>query len=122
MRSRPLISDRVPPMSLCPPGRFNLSQLAMADKPAHVTGAGAVIGSGVGLSSLRGAGARNCIPASAPQSRGRQTRFAKEDQVFSHVMIGSNDISRSKTFYDALFSAMGGKPGTQDPKGRLVYS
>src|SRR3712207_9292663 len=36
-------------------------------------------------------------------------------------MIGSNDIARSTAFYDALFLAIGGKPGTQDPKGRLVY-
>lgn len=41
--------------------------------------------------------------------------------MFSHVMIGSNDIPRSKKFYDALFGAMGGKPGSTDPKGRLVY-
>ncbi len=41
--------------------------------------------------------------------------------MFSHVMIGSNDIARSKKFYDALFAAMGGKPGKQDPKGRLLY-
>jgi catechol 2,3-dioxygenase-like lactoylglutathione lyase family enzyme len=41
--------------------------------------------------------------------------------MFSHVMVGSNDIARSKKFYDALFVAMGGKPGVQDPKGRLVY-
>jgi catechol 2,3-dioxygenase-like lactoylglutathione lyase family enzyme len=41
--------------------------------------------------------------------------------MFSHIMIGSNDIARSKSFYDALFSAIGGKPGAQDPKGRLVY-
>ncbi len=38
--------------------------------------------------------------------------------MFSHIMIGSNDIARSKTFYDALFSTIGGSPGTQDPKGR----
>jgi catechol 2,3-dioxygenase-like lactoylglutathione lyase family enzyme len=36
-------------------------------------------------------------------------------------MIGSNDIARSKTFYDALFAAMGGRPGTLDEKGRLIY-
>ena len=41
--------------------------------------------------------------------------------MFSHVMVGSNDIARSKKFYDALFGAMGGKPGTEDAKGRLVY-
>jgi catechol 2,3-dioxygenase-like lactoylglutathione lyase family enzyme len=41
--------------------------------------------------------------------------------MFSHVMVGSNDIDRSKTFYDALFAAIGGKPGRVDPKGRLSY-
>ena len=41
--------------------------------------------------------------------------------MFSHVMIGSNDTERSKTFYDALFAAMGGKPAITDPKGRLIY-
>ena len=41
--------------------------------------------------------------------------------MFSHMMIGSNDIARSKKFYDVLFVAIGGKPGSQDPKGRLVY-
>ncbi len=42
--------------------------------------------------------------------------------MFSHIMIGSNDIARSKKFYDALFVAMGGKPGVEDAKGRLVYT
>ena len=41
--------------------------------------------------------------------------------MFSHVMIGSNDIARSKRFYDALFGAMGGAAGTVDPRGRLIY-
>ena len=41
--------------------------------------------------------------------------------MFSHVMVGSNDIARSKKFYDALFGAVGGKPGTEDAKGRLIY-
>src|SRR3989440_3260014 len=44
-----------------------------------------------------------------------------ENGMFSHIMVGSNDIARSKKFYDALFVAMGGKPGTEDPKGRLIY-
>ena len=42
--------------------------------------------------------------------------------MFSHVMIGSNDIARSKAFYDALFAAVGGRVGTHDAKGRLVYA
>src|SRR5271170_6799264 len=42
--------------------------------------------------------------------------------MFSHIMIGSNDIARSKKFYDALFVAMGGQPGTEDARGRLAYT
>ena len=41
--------------------------------------------------------------------------------MFSHVVVGSNDIARSKIFYDALFGAIGGKAGVQDAKGRLLY-
>ena len=41
--------------------------------------------------------------------------------MFSHIMVGSNDIARSKTFYDAIFGAIGGQPGTVDPKGRIRY-
>lgn len=42
--------------------------------------------------------------------------------MFSHIMVGSNDIARSKKFYDAVFVAMGGQPGVEDAKGRLVYA
>jgi len=41
--------------------------------------------------------------------------------MYSHMMVGSNDIARSKTFYDALFAATGGSPAFIDPKNRLVY-
>jgi len=41
--------------------------------------------------------------------------------MFSHMMVGSNDIDRSKKFYDALFGAIGGKQGVVDAKGRLIY-
>ena len=41
--------------------------------------------------------------------------------MYSHVMLGSNDLDRSKTFYDAIFTATGGREGKLDPKGRLVY-
>ena len=37
--------------------------------------------------------------------------------MFSHVVVGSNDIDRSKKFYDALF----GKEAFVDDKGRLAY-
>ncbi|MEO7635659.1 MAG: VOC family protein [Sphingomicrobium sp.] len=41
--------------------------------------------------------------------------------MFSHVMVGSNDLERSKTFYDALLGSMGAKPARVDDKGRLSY-
>ena len=41
--------------------------------------------------------------------------------MFSHVMVGSNDIERSRRFYDALFASLGGTAGKQDVKGRLSY-
>ena len=41
--------------------------------------------------------------------------------MFSHVMVGSNDIERSRRFYDALFATTGAKPGRIDPAGRLTY-
>ncbi len=42
--------------------------------------------------------------------------------MFNHIMIGTNDMARSKAFYDAVIGAMGGSPGVQDPKGRLIYA
>jgi catechol 2,3-dioxygenase-like lactoylglutathione lyase family enzyme len=42
--------------------------------------------------------------------------------MFSHIMVGSNDIARSKKFYDAVFTAMGAQPATPDARGRLAYS
>ena len=42
--------------------------------------------------------------------------------MFSHVMVGSNDIARSKKFYDAVFGAMGAPAGVEDARGRLIYA
>jgi len=42
--------------------------------------------------------------------------------MFTHVMIGSNDLARSKGFYDATFVALGGGPGEMDARGRLIYA
>ncbi|SEN08879.1 Catechol 2,3-dioxygenase [Sphingomonas gellani] len=41
--------------------------------------------------------------------------------MFSHMAVGTNDMARSRRFYDALFAAIGGRPGKEDAKGRLVY-
>jgi catechol 2,3-dioxygenase-like lactoylglutathione lyase family enzyme len=42
--------------------------------------------------------------------------------LFSHITIGSNDIARSKTFYDALLGASGAEPVMPSATGRLMYA
>ena len=34
--------------------------------------------------------------------------------MFSHVMIGTNDLTKAKAFYDAVLGALGVKPGFVD--------
>lgn len=41
--------------------------------------------------------------------------------MFSHVMLGANDIQESKKFYDAIMEVLGYKPGVIDEKGRCFY-
>ena len=42
--------------------------------------------------------------------------------MFTHIFVGSNDLERSRQFYDAIFAAAGGSAGVVDAKGRLVYA
>jgi catechol 2,3-dioxygenase-like lactoylglutathione lyase family enzyme len=41
--------------------------------------------------------------------------------MFSHIMLGANDLAASKKFYDAALGALGIGPGHQDDKGRVFY-
>ena len=41
--------------------------------------------------------------------------------MYSHMMVGANDLEKAKKFYDATFKAMGGQEGRTDDKGRLIY-
>ncbi len=41
--------------------------------------------------------------------------------MFTHVMVGSDDIDASRRFYDAVLGALGVGPGQSDPKGRVVW-
>jgi catechol 2,3-dioxygenase-like lactoylglutathione lyase family enzyme len=34
--------------------------------------------------------------------------------MFSHVMVGTNDLTKAKTFYDAVLGALGVAPGVVD--------
>jgi catechol 2,3-dioxygenase-like lactoylglutathione lyase family enzyme len=41
--------------------------------------------------------------------------------MFSHVMVGANDLEASKKFYDAVLGAVGYNPGFRDDKGRVFW-
>ncbi len=41
--------------------------------------------------------------------------------MFSHIMLGADDIAASKAFYDATLGALGLPPGSMDDKGRVFY-
>ena len=41
--------------------------------------------------------------------------------MFSHIMVGTNDMAASKQFYDATLGALGHPPGNMDDKGRCFY-
>lgn len=41
--------------------------------------------------------------------------------MFSHIMVGTDDIEASKRFYDAVLGALGHEPGFIDDKGRVFY-
>lgn len=41
--------------------------------------------------------------------------------MFSHIMVGSNDLDVSKKFYDAVLGVLGIGPGIVDDKGRIFY-
>lgn len=36
--------------------------------------------------------------------------------MYSHNMVGTNDLAASTAFYDAIFTAVGGQPGNVDPE------
>ena len=42
--------------------------------------------------------------------------------MFSHIVLGSNDIAASQAFYDATLGAPGVPAGVVDDRGRVVYA
>ena len=42
--------------------------------------------------------------------------------MFSHIMLGADDIAASKAFYDAALGALGVPEGVVDEWGRVVYA
>jgi catechol 2,3-dioxygenase-like lactoylglutathione lyase family enzyme len=47
-------------------------------------------------------------------------RLKGEYGMFSHVMIGTNDLEKAKSFYDALLGTLGVPPGRVD-RHRIFY-
>lgn len=41
--------------------------------------------------------------------------------MFSHIMLGANDVAASKAFYDAILATLGIEPGVIDSKGCCLY-
>ena len=41
--------------------------------------------------------------------------------MFSHVMIGADDLSVSRTFYDSALGVLGVPPGKDDGAGHVIY-
>ena len=43
--------------------------------------------------------------------------------MYSHIMVGANDIEESKKFYDSTFAVLGGEPGVLsiNPTGHKRY-
>src|SRR5689334_8412618 len=41
--------------------------------------------------------------------------------MFSHVLIGADDVATSRKFYDAVLGAIGIPEGKTDSKGRVFY-
>lgn len=41
--------------------------------------------------------------------------------MFSHIMVGANDMDASRKFYDAVLGALDIPPGAADPRGRFWW-
>ncbi|HAG71166.1 MAG TPA: glyoxalase [Gammaproteobacteria bacterium] len=41
--------------------------------------------------------------------------------MYSHIMVGANDIEKSKAFYDSILGTLGYGPGVTDEKGRVFW-
>jgi len=41
--------------------------------------------------------------------------------MFSHIMVGADDVAASRKFYDATLGALGHPAAIMDDKGRAIY-
>jgi catechol 2,3-dioxygenase-like lactoylglutathione lyase family enzyme len=67
----------------------------------------------------------SALLGSVPQKQGKTSpiarrNFGEKDEMFSHVMIGTNDLEKAKVFYDALLGTLDIPPGRVD-RHRIFY-
>ena len=55
-----------------------------------------------------------------PLANDNQQTIPEKNAMFSHVMIGTNDLERAKTFYDKLLGTLGISPAFVD-RHRIFY-
>lgn len=41
--------------------------------------------------------------------------------MFSHIVVGANDVDKSKRFYDAILGSLGGREGRHVAEDKLLY-
>ncbi|MFT6408191.1 MAG: catechol 2,3-dioxygenase-like lactoylglutathione lyase family enzyme [Arenicella sp.] len=41
--------------------------------------------------------------------------------MYSHIMLGANNIQQSQKFYDAILTTLGYRPGVMDERGRVFW-
>lgn len=41
--------------------------------------------------------------------------------MYSHIMLGANDVQESQKFYDAILETLGYRAGVMDEKGRVFW-
>jgi catechol 2,3-dioxygenase-like lactoylglutathione lyase family enzyme len=68
------------------------------------------------------AGRGSCSTRSSARAiaAARQKKMGGIEQMFSHVMIGTNDLEKAKGFYDALLGTLGVRPAKVDGH-RIFY-
>jgi catechol 2,3-dioxygenase-like lactoylglutathione lyase family enzyme len=50
----------------------------------------------------------------------QQLHHERDARMFSHIMVGTNDLEKAKTFYDALLGTLGVPPSVVD-RHRMFY-
>jgi catechol 2,3-dioxygenase-like lactoylglutathione lyase family enzyme len=63
--------------------------------------------------NLPGSPWRAACPSAREKASPVSNRNERRVSMFSHVMVGANDVAASKAFYDGFFTALGGNPGMQ---------